>query len=238
MNRLLIVEDDPNLMESLASFLRYEGFEVTVAASLAAARAKITEGPRLVVLDWMLSDGQGVELLKEWRSAGNSVPVILLTARTELIDKILGLEWGANDYVTKPFEPRELLARIRVQLRSPNHEVESAKLEGAGISLCPLSREVEYLGQPVAMKKMEFELLKMFLENPDKVFSRDELLNTVWGYDNYPTSRTIDTHVLALRQKFGDETFETVRGIGYRFRAKRIDRKTHVSLRVGDNASP
>ncbi len=234
MTRLLLVEDDPNLMESLASFLRFEGFEVVPALSLAEGRVRMAECPRLVILDWRLGDGQGVELLKEWREAGNFCPVILLTARTELIDKVLGLELGANDYVTKPFEPRELLARIRVQLRQQTPEAD-VNLEGAGISLCLKTREVRWNRQSVALKKMEFELLKVFLENPDKVFSRDELLNTVWGYDNYPTSRTIDTHVLALRQKFGDEPFETIRGIGYRFRAKKIDRTSDDCLLSDDN---
>lgn len=236
MNRILLVEDDPNLKESLANFLRYEGFEVLLASSLAQARARIQENPRLVVLDWMLTDGQGVELLKEWREAGKNVPVILLTARTELIDKVLGLELGANDYVTKPFEPRELLARVRVQLRHTTQEAAPELLEGAGVTLCLKSREARYLGKPVALKKMEFELLRVFLENPDKVFSRDELLNTVWGYDNYPTSRTIDTHVLALRQKFDESAFETIRGIGYRFRASTIDLARDERLQPGDNA--
>lgn len=234
MIRLLLVEDDPNLMESLASFLRFEGFEVIQAFSLAEGRVRMAESPRLVILDWRLGDGQGVELLKEWREKAIFCPVILLTARTELIDKVLGLELGANDYVTKPFEPRELLARIRVQLRHQTPEVE-VTLEGAGISLCVKTREVRWNGQPVALKKMEFELLKVFLENPDKVFSRDELLNTVWGYDNYPTSRTIDTHVLTLRQKFGDQPFETIRGIGYRFRAKKIDGNPDQCLPSADN---
>ncbi len=236
MTRLLLVEDDPNLKESLANFLRYEGFEVFLASSLAQARTLLNENPRLVVLDWMLTDGQGVELLKEWRDSGKTVPVILLTARTELIDKVLGLELGANDYVTKPFEPRELLARIRVQLRQPLTEPASEILQGAGVTVCLKTREAKYLGKPVALKKMEFELLRVFLENPEKVFSRDELLNTVWGYENYPTSRTIDTHVLALRQKFGESAFETIRGIGYRFRPTKIDGNAHKRLPAGDNA--
>jgi DNA-binding response OmpR family regulator len=234
MSRILIVEDEPNLMDSLAGFLRYEGHEVIQAASLAQARTKMPERPDLVVLDWMLGDGQGVELLREWRSAKNECPVILLTARAELIDKVLGLEMGANDYVTKPFEPRELLARIRVQLRKAPAGPASELLRAGAISLCSKTREVWYDGEPVALKKMEFELLKVFLENPDKVFSRDELLNTVWGYDNYPTSRTIDTHILALRHKFDGDSFETIRGIGYRFRPQRFDRNPRDRLPADD----
>jgi DNA-binding response OmpR family regulator len=174
----------------------------------------------------MLPDGQGIESLKKWRAKNLQTPVILLTARAELIDKVLGLELGGNDFVTKPFEPRELVARIRVQLRArqPSQgapgSIQPAGLSLGGITLNVSTVEVFYLGSLVAITKTEFELLKMFLENPNQVFSREELLKKVWGYDQFPSTRTVDTHVLQLRQKFRPEMFETVHGIGYRFREK------------------
>lgn len=221
MPRVLVVDDEKNLVDSLRGYLQNEGFDVDTAGSLKAAREKIEARPELVILDWMLPDGQGIELLKQWRSEKRQIPIVLLTARNELIDKVLGLELGADDYLTKPFEPRELLARLRARLRSRSEDhpqPEEEALEVSGVRLCGRTRNVGFLGKPVELKKMEFELLKLFLEHPEEVFSREELLNRVWGYDSYPTTRTVDTHVLQLRQKLDAKLFETVRGIGYRFR--------------------
>lgn len=175
--------------------------------------------PDLVLLDWMLPDGQGIDLLRDLRNKGLKVPVIFLTAKADVIDKVLGLESGANDYVTKPFEPRELLARVRLRLRSTSSQaVESDALHSGGIEVNDREKRVFYRRQEVNLTKMEYLLLKLFLENPGRVFSREELLNKVWGYDSYPTTRTVDNHVLQLRQKLKESYFETVRGIGYRFR--------------------
>jgi DNA-binding response OmpR family regulator len=225
VKQILLIEDETNLLDSLSGFLRYEGYDLIVAASMAQGRVAQERRPDLILLDWRLPDGQGLELLKEWRQRGIDTPVILLTARADLLDKILALENGANDYLTKPFEPRELLARIRVQLRSrpcaPGGP-DSAWLKIAGIAMNTLTREVFFGGRRVELKKMEFALLRLFLESPEQVFSRDEILNKVWGYDSYPTTRTIDTHILQLRQKFSSDLFETVRGIGYRFHQAQI----------------
>lgn len=216
MSHLLLVEDELHLRDSLKEFLEAENFKVTTASTLEEARDSIQSSPDAVVLDWLLPDGQGIDLLKEWRNAANHTPVILLTAKTQLVDKVLGLEMGADDYLTKPFEPRELIARLRVQLRKPVFPPEKC-LEQRGIQLNLRMKQVTFRQQKVEMTKMEFNLLSLFLQNPDQVFSREELLNQVWGYDRFPTTRTVDTHILQLRTKFEASFFETIRGMGYRF---------------------
>jgi DNA-binding response OmpR family regulator len=220
MSKILLVEDDDSLGSSLNSYLTDEGHEVTWAQSLEEARAK-TGDEEIVILDWMLPDGQGVDFLKELRAENISKPVIMLTARTDLIDKVIGLEAGANDYMTKPFEPRELVARIRVQLRdySPSSEdnVEETITRGELI-IDKAQRVIKWKGAEVEFTKMEFDFLTLLAESPNRAFPREEILNKVWGYENYPSTRTVDTHVLQIRQKLSDELIETVRGIGYRFR--------------------
>ena len=222
MTRILLVEDEQSVRKPLEDYLVREGFGVQNAGTIEEAEARFFEGesaPDLVLLDWLLPDGQGIELLKKWRQRGDQVPTILLTARADLVDKVLGLELGANDYVTKPFEPRELVARIRVQLRqSLSVSPSPLSVEAAGIRIDLGAREAFYLGEALELTKTEFELVRLFLENPNQVFSREELLKKVWGYNQYPSTRTVDTHILQLRQKTKAELFETVHGIGYRFR--------------------
>lgn len=222
MNKILLVEDDLSIQKSLADYLRREGFDLTVAACLQDARTAQVNSFQLLILDWMLPDGAGIDFLREIRQRGHFIPSIILTARTDLIDKVTALEIGANDYMTKPFEPRELLARIRVQLRKPQPLAapSSDELCAGGIRMIVSTRQVIFAGEEKSLSKMEFDLLKCFLQNPNHVFSRDELLNKVWGYDAYPTTRTVDTHILQLRQKFSEELFETLRGVGYRFLTK------------------
>jgi DNA-binding response OmpR family regulator len=224
MNRILLVEDDPILQESLGENLKREGFEVIAASSLEEGGKALEKEPDLVILDWMLPDGQGIELIKSGKLA--STPVIMLTARTDVIDKVLGLELGASDYMTKPFEPRELIARIRVQLRNAEKlkkleqepvSAPAAVLEHSAIRMDLTSMQVTFHGLQVNLTKMEYTLLKLLLENPGKVFSRDEILDMVWGM-KYPTTRTVDMHICQLRQKFESSLFETVHGMGYRFR--------------------
>ncbi len=225
MNKILIVEDDMSLGQGLVIHIKSEGYIPLLARSLAEAKNIIAKDrPALIILDWMLPDGQGVDLLKELRKEQVSTPIIMLTARVDLIDKIIGLESGANDYLTKPFEPRELIARIRVQLRDKSvtsNSIEMAKnniITLGKIELNISGREINYHGRAVDLTKMEFDLLRLFLESPGKVFPREEILNKVWGYENYPTTRTVDTHILQIRQKFPDLDIETVRGIGYRLK--------------------
>lgn len=222
MTNVLLVEDHDTLAESLSRCLMSEGYRVMVAPTLAEARERLRESPGCLILDWMLPDGQGLDFLREFRKSDPATPVILLTARTDLVDKVLGLETGANDYVTKPFEPRELIARLRAQLRlaspRPQPEGEARRIGFAGILLDPVTREVRFRGTPVTLTRMEYELLHLLLRHPTRVFTREALLNQVWGYENYPTTRTVDNHVAQLRAKLDPTLFETVRGIGYRLR--------------------
>ncbi len=213
MNRLLIVEDNASLAKSLKDYFTGEGYEVTLAHQLSDAN-QMKMNFHLIVLDWMLPDGQGIDFLRELRKKSNWTPVIFLTAKSDLVDKVLGLESGANDYVVKPFEPRELLARVRIHLRSKVDETET--LETRHLTVRLKSREVFFNGIKIETTKKEFDLLVLLLKNPNQVFSREELLNRVWGFENFPTTRTVDTHVLQLRQKLNDEMIQTVRGIGYR----------------------
>jgi DNA-binding response OmpR family regulator len=220
MAEILLVEDDENLGISLEKYLTDEGYRVLLCHNLKEAREQNLKDFKIVVLDWMLPDGQGLDFLKELRLAGNHLPVLMLTARTELIDKVIGLESGANDYLTKPFEPRELIARLRVQLRDRgNYKPEILDtIEVADISVNKEKREVYYLGEKLDLTKLEYELLVLLAETPGKPFTREEILNKIWGYETYPSTRTVDTHILQLRQKTSDEYFETIRGIGYRFK--------------------
>jgi DNA-binding response OmpR family regulator len=225
-NSILLVEDDKNLCESLSKFLAGEGYAVTVAASLSEARLQKNLQPGLILLDWMLPDGQGVDLLREIRKVDTATPIILLTSRSDLVDKVLGLEMGANDYLTKPFEPRELVARIRVQQRNTS-KVSSGSDELPNMLQCSevilniSTREVRFKEVTIDLTKMEFDLLRVLMENPNRVFPREALLNKVWGYENYPTTRTVDNHIVQLRQKLNPDMFETVRGVGYRLREQK-----------------
>jgi DNA-binding response OmpR family regulator len=219
MKTILLIEDDTTLAASLTHYLKQEGYRVEATGTAREGKAGLDRSPDLIILDWMLPDQQGIDFLKELRAANNRIPVILLTARTELVDKVLGLESGANDYLTKPFEPRELMARIRAQLRATQAAGASELHIRCGeIELHDDTKKVFFRGNEIPMTKMEYLLLKLFAENPDKVFTRDELLNKVWGYDSYPTTRTVDNHVFQLRQKLDESLFETVRGIGYRLK--------------------
>ncbi|MBI5510565.1 MAG: response regulator transcription factor [Deltaproteobacteria bacterium] len=217
--KILLVEDDRDLAQSLADYLAAEGFELERAPTAAAARKIGPAAVDLVILDWKLPDAPGIDLLREWRAQGTLTPVILLTARTDLVDRVVGLELGANDYITKPFEPRELLARLRVQLRQlPSAAPQESTLRCGELELSKTTREVRFRNRQVELSRQEFSLLCLLMENPNRVFSREEILNQAWGYESFPTTRTIDTHILQLRQKTDAALFETVRGIGYRLR--------------------
>jgi len=236
MNRLLLVEDHRTLCDSLSRYLQEEGYRIQVTYSLGEARALPLENFDAMILDWMLPDGQGIDFLREVRSRNLKIPILLITAKVDLVDKVVGLEMGANDYLTKPFEPRELLARLRAQLRAlqsvaaslPSGFEPSAGTAAEGrlplepnyrhgdLFLNPNTRKVFQGGKEVPMTRMEYELLKFFLANPGRVFSREALLNRVWGYENYQTTRTVDNHIAFLRQKLGTKHFETARGAGYR----------------------
>lgn len=215
--KILFIEDDRGLNESLTQYLSRELFIVTSVFSYSEGLKQNPSHFDLVILDWNLSDGQGIDLLKKWRFKQITTPVIFLTAKADLTDKVVSLESGANDYLTKPFEPRELLARIRVQLR---HQIKSTDHFSIGpLRIISSERKAFYNSGELVLSKTEFDLLSFLARSPDQVFSREELLKEVWGYDRSPTTRTVDTHILQLRQKLTSELFETVHGIGYRLRS-------------------
>ncbi len=222
MKKILLIEDDSILAEKLAIFIKEANFEVTVANSIAAAEKHLGEPWSLALLDWTLPDGEGIDLIQRFRQTGTKFPLIMLTARATLSDKVVGLKLGAVDYITKPFDPLELLARIQSQLRQfeilshPAPE-DSNQLARCGITMDLKKRVVLYEGNEISLTRKQFELLELFLRHPGQVFCRDELLNKIWGYDAYPTTRTVDNHVAQLRQKFASEMFQTLHGVGYRF---------------------
>lgn len=210
MTKILLIEDDASLGKNLQDSLHTEGFEVTWVQNLSDAFKENSDDYALVLLDWMLPDGQGIDYLKE----KHNTPIIMLTARADLLDKVLGLESGASDYMTKPFEFRELIARIRVQTRKEINK-EQTKINLKDLEIDAIKREVFYKNENIPLTKMEFDLLYLLASQKDQIFSREKLLDKVWGYENYPTTRTVDTHVLQLRQKLSQEMIKTIRGIGY-----------------------
>jgi len=220
MNTVLVVEDDLQVTAALRDLLEREGYAVRVAGSIAEARAALDPSIDAMLLDWRLPDGEGIDLLKELRKTSD-LPVLMVTARVEVIDRVLGLEIGADDYVTKPVEPRELLARLKARLRPRQRAAAAAPariIERCGVRIDRDTREVTFEDRLVPMTKMELGLLALLLEHPGRVFSREELLNQVWGYERTPTTRTVDTHVVQLRTKLRADLVESVRGIGYRLR--------------------
>ena len=220
MKRVLVVEDDKEVSASLHALLAGAGYAPIVVRSVAEARGAGRDFD-LVLLDWGLPDGEGIDFLKELRKTSD-VPVLMVTARVEVIDRVLGLEIGADDYVTKPVEPRELLARIKARLRrTPSLAPPERVVEAHDIRVDLETRSVTFRGAPVTFTKMELDLLVVLLRSPGRVFSREELLNQVWGFERAPTTRTVDTHVTVLRNKLAADLFESVRGIGYRLLAER-----------------
>jgi two-component system catabolic regulation response regulator CreB len=226
MTSVLIVDDEPAIRESLAFALKRDGFQVAEAASLREAQQRI-EGADLIVLDLVLPDGNGLEFLRSLR-AQSDVPVIVLTSRDEETDRVVGLEMGADDYVLKPFSPREVAARVRAVLRRAAAKLsqpdEEKPLRGpAGLVVDPRTRKAAVGARDLALSRTEFNLLSVFLRSPGRVFERSQLLDAVWGSDVVVGDRTVDVHVKALRRKIeeagGDpKLLETVRGVGYRLR--------------------
>ena len=218
--RALVVDDEETIVEFLSMGLRYEGWTVEAALDGAAALEAVSRcRPDLVILDVMLPGLDGLAVLRRLRSMGD-VPVIMLTARGELEDRVAGLDGGADDYLVKPFRFQELLARIRAVLRrrTPNAQ---RVLAVADVRLDRDTREVERAGVPVELTPREFDLLELLLSHPRQVFSRETILNRIWGYDFAGDTNVIDVHIGAVRRKLGDgdhTLIRTVRGIGYSVR--------------------
>jgi len=225
MTEVLIVDDEPAIRESLAFALKRDGFGVVEAASLKEARSATADAD-LIVLDLVLPDGNGLDFLRSLR-AKSDVPVIVLTSRDEETDRVVGLEMGADDYVLKPFSPREVAARVRAVLRraagKSAQPSEETALKAGTLSVDPRTRKAAVASSELALSRTEFNLLAAFLRSPGRVFERSQLLDAVWGSDVVVGDRTVDVHIKALRRKIeeagGDpRVLETVRGVGYRLR--------------------
>ncbi len=222
--RLLVVEDNEKLAASLKKGLRQEGYAVDVAAGVEQARALLSamkDDYDALVLDRMLPDGDGMSLCRKLRASGSRLPVLVLTARDGVPDRVEGLDAGADDYLSKPFSFEELAARIRALLRRPAGPVQVVLREG-GVELDPGARQVSVAGVPVAMTAKEFSLLELFMRHAGQVLSRDQITRRLWDQDFDAESNVVEVHVKNVRRKLSeagsDDRIETVRGTGYRFK--------------------
>jgi two-component system, OmpR family, phosphate regulon response regulator PhoB len=222
--KILVVEDEPAISELLAVNLRHSGYVVTAAADCATARQLLAQSlPNLMILDWMLPDASGVDLAKRLRTDARTreLPIIMLTARAQESDKLSGFDAGADDYLTKPFSTRELLARIKAILRRNAPELTADPIEIAQLRIEPEAFRVTAAQVAVGLSPTEFRLLHCLMRNADRVLSRARLLDLVWGDQVYVEERTVDVHIRRLRQALQpsghDRMVETVRGGGYRF---------------------
>jgi DNA-binding response OmpR family regulator len=222
MTKILVVDDEQHIIELVTLYLKHEGYEVTGVSTGEEARTRLRPGGfDLVILDLMLPDIDGFALCGEIRSQSD-VPILMLTARKEDVDKIVGLEIGADDYLTKPFNPRELVARVRAILRRRQAGSKTTEMIEIGKLRIDLPRhEATVAGAPIALRSKEFALLATLAQNLGIVFSRERLLETVWGYDYYGETRTVDVHINHLRDKLSgsDVRIETIRGTGYKMKA-------------------
>jgi len=224
MERILVVEDDHAVQKALKRLFETEGFEIEISPDgKSGLEAFRRAAPAAIVLDLRLPLVSGRDVCREIKQQSPSIPVIVLSAASDVSDKVLLLELGADDYVTKPFSPRELLARVRAALRRRTARSGTADVfTFDGISVDFTKMEVNRNGELVVLTAQEFKTLKFLMQNAERVISRDELLNEVWGYQNYPSTRTVDNHILKLRQKLENDPtnpvhFRTVHGMGYKF---------------------
>jgi two-component system phosphate regulon response regulator PhoB len=220
------VEDEPAIQELISVTLTRNGHSVTRTANAAEAYRAVSEAlPDVILLDWMLPDGSGLSIARRLRSEARTreVPIIMLTARAADDDKVAGLDSGADDYVTKPFSPRELEARIQAVLRRRTPQLSKEAVEIEALVLNPATRTVTGSGERLKMGPTEFELLHFFMTHPDRVYGRAQILDQVWGDHVFLEDRTVDVHIRRLREALSpsghDRLVETVRGAGYRFRS-------------------
>jgi DNA-binding response OmpR family regulator len=224
MEKILVVDDDPAIQRVLYRTFAASGFEVFLAGDAGSAMDVFRSArPQVIILDLLLPGKSGQELCQEMKLAAPYLPIIVLSATIDEVDKVLMLELGADDYVTKPFSPRELVARVRVavrRLRQRCNEFDVLKFDDIEINFCAM--ELRRAGRNVPVTAQEFKILRFLLDNEERVISRSELLDKVWGYRCYPTTRTVDTHILRLRKKLEHDPnypvhLHTVHGVGYRF---------------------
>lgn len=223
LGTILIVEDDPRMQRVLQRMFSAEQYEVATAGDgQTALELFLSRKPLAVVLDLILPHISGRELCQKFKAAAPETPVIVVSAISEVVDKVLLLELGADDYVTKPFSPRELMARVQAAIRRRRRPVSSSSYRFADCEVDFKKMTVSRAGQPVTLTSHEFKLLKFFTDNAERVLSREELLNEVWGYNCYPTTRTVDNQMLKLRQKLEPDPANprhllTIYGAGYKF---------------------
>lgn len=222
MSTVLVIDDDENVRDTVAILLEKEGFQPVLAADgRSGLQQALTLKPVLILIDLRMPGISGVDVCKQLRSMGMTTPLIVLSAIGDEIDKVLLLEIGADDYVVKPFGTRELLARIRAVLRRASPE-NTAVAAFADVQVDLTRRVVTKKGAELKLTRAEYNLLTYFLQNPDRALTRDMILNSVWGYESFPNTRTVDAHVVRLRQKMEPDAntprhFLTVHGVGYRF---------------------
>jgi two-component system, OmpR family, alkaline phosphatase synthesis response regulator PhoP len=223
LERILVIEDDHAVQKALKRLFEAEGFGVDVASSgTAGIELFRSSKPAALVLDLRLPGMSGQDVCREIKQASPALPVVILSAKSDVMDKVLLLEMGADDYVTKPFSPRELLARVRSAMRRSSRAPSGDVASFGDVRVDFLKMELSRSGRSVPMTAQEFKILKFMLQNPERVISREELLNMVWGYQNYPSTRTVDNHILKLRQKLEKDPsnpvhFRTVHSSGYKF---------------------
>lgn len=225
--KILIVEDEAPIREMLSFVMEQHGYQAVEAGDYQLALEKIVEPfPDMILLDWMLPGGSGIQLAKKLKSDDftRGIPIIMLTARGEEEDKIRGLEVGADDYITKPFSPKELMARMRAVFRRVSPTALDEPLEIEGLKLDPVSHRVSAYNDRLDMGPTEFKLLHFFMTHPERVYSREQLLDHVWGTNVYVEDRTVDVHIRRLRKAIEmhghDRLVQTVRGVGYRFSSR------------------
>ncbi len=223
MEKILVIEDDRAIHKALKHFFEAEGYDVEFAPDgLAGVAALRAASPALVLLDLKLPKMPGREVCREIRQQNPSLPIIILSAAADEVDKVLLLELGADDYVTKPFSPKELLARVHAVLRRVGRATVTDRYSFGNVVVDFAKMELTREDKPVPLTPQEFKILKYFAQNPERVIPRDELLKEVWGYNCYPSTRTVDNHILKLRQKLERQPmnpvhFRTVHGAGYKF---------------------
>lgn len=215
---VLVVEDEPAIAELLRMYLSRDGFQVLVVGDGQEALQAVTDHrPSCILLDVGLPGMDGIEVCRRLRSAQDWTPVLFCTARDDEVDRVLGLELGADDYITKPFSPREVVARVKaVVRRARGPETQSQAVRLGRVEMAPMTRRCTVAGRPVELTATEFDLLFYLMTHPGQIFSRDQLLSEVWGYAAMVNTRTVDVHVAQLRGKLGDHNvIRTVRGVGY-----------------------
>ncbi len=223
MDTILLVDDEASIVSLAKMYLERDGFQVISAGDGVQALETVTrQAPALLVLDVMLPGADGFEVCKRLRAAGNPIPILMLTARDEDIDKILGLELGADDYLTKPFNPRELVARVKALLRRANRqpEADAAPVRLGALLIDPARHEVRLNGLPLNLRTQEFDLLLTLAKQPGRAFTREQLLEQAWGFEYFGLTRTVDVHIAQLRKKLGGHglNIETVTGVGYKIK--------------------